>query len=158
VAGPEPYKRVAATIKAVARLKSASLLLAGGSAEQEKLGKRLLAERFLRRSFTHQQMPQVYRSSQVFTLASASSEAFGIAYLEALASGLPVVAPDDRLRREILGPHGIYIKDVADIEEYAASLRQALKKTTFCPKEWLKQFSWDVIANQYQKLFQSLCA
>jgi len=156
VAGPEKYKRVEETIKAVAGLKNTSLLLAGGSFQQNKLGKQLLGKRFLNQKFTHQQMPAVYRSADVFTLASDYCEAFAIAYLEALASGLPIVAPDDELRQQILGPHALYVKDITDLNQYSQKFKQALEKKAFRPEKWLKQFSWDNIAQQYKELCLNL--
>lgn len=154
VAGPERYKQVEATIQVVANLKQGSLLLAGGGDRQTKLGQAVLGKRFLRKKFSHQQMPAVYRTADVFTLVSQSTEAFGIVYLEALATGLPVVALDDQLRREILGPHAVYVKDPSNIKDYATKLNQALKLPKQRPDSWLKQYSWDTIASKYQKAFQ----
>lgn len=153
VAGGEKYKQVEETIRAVAQLKFGSLLLVGGSKDQEDLGEKMLPNRFMRKKFSHNQMPSVYRSADVFTLASKDSEAFGICYLEALASGLPVVAPDDQLRREILGKHGIYVKDVTVHKEYAKKLQKAIKQPKYRPINWLNSYNWDSISNRYLKLF-----
>jgi len=101
-------------------------------------------------------MPTVYRSVNVFTLASDYCEAFGIAYLEALASGLPIVAPDDQLRQEILGHYALYVRNVADSNQYSQKLKQALEKESIRPEKWLQKFSWDNIAKQYQELCLNL--
>lgn len=156
VAGGERYKRVEETIKAVALLKQGGLLLAGGSQKQEKFGKKILGNRFLRRIFVYEQMPLVYRTADVFTLASESTEAFGIAYLEALACGLPAVAPDDELRREILGEYGIYVRNVTDAPAYAHALKTALKKEKCYPWQQLNRYNWDNIAEKYYQLFTAL--
>lgn len=139
VAGKDKYKRVEAVKKAVKKLGQGSLLWVGGD-----------------KKFKHKDMPEVYRSADLFTLVSESSEAFGIVYLEALASGLPVVAIDDELRREILGKYGIYVKDPTDINEYEGKLKLGLKKEKKRPEKWLRKFSWDRIAQEYIKLFESL--
>jgi glycosyltransferase involved in cell wall biosynthesis len=154
VAGKDRYKRVEETIKAVGRLEKGSLLLAGGGIEQEAMGKKLLGKRFKRLMVKNEQMPEVYRAADVFTLVSESSEAFGIAYLEALASGLPVVATDDQLRREILGEQGIYVKDPGNSSEYASKLEQALRRKKKRPEGWLKKFDWDRIAEEYIEVFK----
>lgn len=135
VASEDKYKRVEVTKRAVERLDKGSFLWVGG-----------------KRKFKHEQMPAVYRAADVFTLVSDSTEGFGNVYLEALASGLPVVATDDELRREILGDYGIYVKDVWG-EEYVEKLKLALSKKRYQPEQWLKQFSWDKIAEDYISIF-----
>jgi glycosyltransferase involved in cell wall biosynthesis len=159
VAGPNKYKRVEATIKAMTKFKEASLLLVGGSEADERLGVELLEKRFLRLKVSYEELAQVYRSADVFTMVSESSEEFGIVNLEALASGLPVVVTDDKLRREILGEHGIYVKDVWG-QDYTDKLKEALLKVTNLakrqrPEKWLEQFSWKRIADEYLRAFGS---
>ncbi len=158
VAGPNEYKRVELTIRAVSRLKRGSLLLVGGNEEWEKLGTELLGERFKRIQARYEELPEIYRGADVFSLVSESTEEFGIVYLEALVSGLPIVATDDELRREILGQHGIFVKDVWG-KEYPNKLELALKKRKgrTLPEKWLEKFNWDRIAKQYEALFGSLC-
>ena len=153
VSSGERYKRVEETIQAVAQLKNASMLLIGGSKKQERLGYKILGTKFLRKRINYEKIPLVYRTADVFTLVSKSSEAFGVSYLEALACGLPIVAPDDELRHEILGEHGIYIRDVTNKNEYAKQLEKAIKQDKNRPKKWLAQFDWDRVAKQYEKLF-----
>lgn len=153
------YKHHELAIKAVARLRNGSLLVVGEGKERElleRLGKQLLGDRFKIMDFPFREMPMVYRACDLFTLPSWDREAFGISYLEALASGLGVVAPDDASRREIIGEGGLYT-DVYNIEEYCKTIQEALSIN------WLKkarkqseQFSWDKVAREYQKLILSL--
>ncbi len=156
VAGPEKYKNVELTIKAMAKLKSGSLLLAGGGESQRLLGEKLLGKRFLMKKFTHEQMPQVYRSVDIFTLVSEPFEAFGIAYLEALASGLPIVAPLDELREEILGKYALYLDNLNNLTHYTAQLKKAFQQKKSYSEYWLNQFSWDNIADLYQQAFKDV--
>jgi len=65
---------------------------------------------------------------------------------------LPVVGTDDELRREILGHYGIYVQDVWG-KEYTDKLKQALKQPKYRPEAWLRQFSWTVVARQYEAVF-----
>lgn len=156
-----PSKRVEQGIAAVSKLDQGSLLLLGtgpGDKRVDKLGYKLLGkDRFLHLSVSHQDMPLYYRSADLFTLCSASSEAFGIVYLEALASGLPCVATDDASRREIVGEAGVFVKKPDNEKEYSQVISQALKK------KWgqasLKQaqkFSWDKVSGKYLSLFKTL--
>lgn len=157
VAGPEPYKRVTLTIDAVALVNNASLLLVGGDEQIAAYGKETLGKRFERLVVPHSKMPAFYRSADVFTLVSEDTEAFGTSMIEAAACGLPVVVPDDRLRRDIMGDFGMYVRHPENADEYARILRKALlvKKTTY-PQEWLSHYNWDVIAEKYERVFCSI--
>lgn len=158
-----PYKRVGQGIEAVSRLKQGSLLLLGTGPQDkriDKLGYKLLGKsRYQRITIPFSKMPDYYRSVDLFTLCSTSSEAFGIVYLEAMASGLACVATDDESRREIVGNAGVYVKNPDNIDEYSGALKKALsKKWGNTPLLQAKKFSWDIIAGKYQKLFKSLVA
>lgn len=161
VAASTPDKRVEQGIRAVASLKSGSLLLLGAGPLDErinKLGYELLGEkRFFHASVQHQQMPQYYRAADVFTLCSVGSEAFGIVYLEAMASGLPCVVTDDESRREIIGPAGVFVSDPENPEIYSQAIDRALKTDwQNLPAVQAQKFSWDVIANRYETTFDQL--
>lgn len=152
-------KRIKCTIEAVSKISSTSLLVCGtGPEEQEEndLGEALLGKRFRRLKVSHQDMPSIYRCADVFTLCSDHSEAFGIVYLEALATGLPCVVTDDSSRREILGKVGIYVNNPNDSKEYATKLKKAL--LTKSHEKYIKQaekFSWKKVAEQYEKALQN---
>lgn len=156
-----PSKRVEQGIAAVAKLKQGSLLLLGtgpGDKRVDKLGYRLLGKkRYSHLSVSHSDMPTYYRSADLFTLCSASSEAFGIVYLEALASGLPCVATDDASRREIVDEGGVFVKNPDSETEYSQAISQALKKKWGKkPLQQAQKFSWDKVAKQYLSLFKKL--
>lgn len=161
VAASTPAKRVLQTIKAVARLKKASLLLLGQGPLDDQinaLGQQLLGpSRFLHTSVKHTQTPAYYQAADLFTLCSQSSEAFGIVYLEALASNLPVVATKDASRREIVGNAGLFVANPDNPRQYATQLEIALsKKWRDLPRKQAQNFSWDLIAKRYEKVLTSL--
>jgi glycosyltransferase involved in cell wall biosynthesis len=157
VAGPERYKRVETTMRAVAQLHQGSLLLISQSSVYDQRGKQLLGKRFLRKSYPHDRLAGAYRAGDVFTLVSESTEAFGIAYLEAMACGLPVVATDDQLRREIVGKAGILVGHPEDSTAYAHALEMAVKKEWGdLPRNQAKKFSWDMIAKRYEEEFNKV--
>lgn len=146
-------KRIKSTIYAVANLEKVSLLVVGtGPDEQEEdtLGQKLLGSRYQRIKVKHAEMPNVYRSADVFTLCSDSSEAFGIVYLEALASGLPCVVTDDQSRKEILGGAGIYVSDPENASEYSQKIDEALKiKSSEKFTSQAEKFTWDSVSEKY---------
>lgn len=154
-----PTKRIDLTIKAVAELKNASLLVVGDGDLKEalqRLGNRLLGNRFKILKLPFEKMPEVYRAADVFTIPSESYYSFEIVLAEAMASGLPVVANDDPIRKEIAGDVGILV-DPTKTKEYSLSLRKALKTNWGDkPRRQAEKFDWDKIAIQYEELFNSL--
>jgi len=155
-----PQKRMDLAIRAVAKLPEVSLLMLGGGGELENelklLGNKMLGDRFQIMSVPFVQMPEVYRCANVFTLPSASSESFGNVLVEAMASGLPVVATDDPVRREIVGDAGLFV-DPTDTEGYAVAIKKALDTDWGTkPRSQAEKFSWDEIAKKYNDLFSKL--
>lgn len=155
----EPGKRVLETIKAVARLKDVSLLVVGDGelkGEAERLGKQLLGERFEVMRVSYDDLPKIYRTANVFTIPSKSHYSFEIVLVEAMATNLPVVANNDPIRREIVGDAGIFV-DPENTQEYASALEKALDKDWGDkPRKQAEKFSWDIIAEEYDKLFRQL--
>lgn len=159
VAALVPMKRLDLAIKAVSRLSKGSLLIVGKGEQEEylkQLGDKMLAKRFQILSFAHTQMPQVYKSANLFTFPTSPWESFGIVMLEAMASGLPVVAGDDPIRREIVGDAGLFVNP-ENTQEYAQALEKALTADWGNkPRLQAEKFSWDKSAAQYDNLFRSL--
>ena len=155
-----PYKRIDLLIKAIAKLPGVNFLLIGdGPARTEitKLGASLLPERFFYIPHVkHNKMPIYYGAADIFSLPSKSSEAFGLVYLEAMASNLPVVAPSDDNRKFIIGKAGL-LCNVSDLDDYAGTLTAALK-TDFrdLPRQQAEKFSWDNIASQYEQIIETV--
>lgn len=156
----EWYKHHERSIQAVSQLKEGSLLIVGkGSLESElkELGEKLLGkERFKIINVNFEKIPEVYKKAKVFVLPSWDREAFGIVYVEAMAADLPVVAPDDSVRREIIGKAGIFT-DVTDPSKYAFAISTALKLDwENKPKLQAEKFSWDKIADEYEQLIKKI--
>lgn len=151
------HKHHERTIRAVANLDRGSLLILGKGEEESallSLGKELLGERFSIKSFDYSQMPDLYRSVDLFTLLSWDREAFGIVYLEAMASGLAVVAPLDDSRQEIVGDGGILV-NVEDLSATSQAIKQALEiNWKNKPRAQAEKFAWTRIADIYGQLFE----
>ncbi len=91
-------KRIDELVRAVALAPDVQLVLAGQGAHRARLEELALeegvAERVVFLGFVeHRDLPDVYRCADVFTIAGIA-ELQSIATLEAMASGLPVVAAD----------------------------------------------------------------
>lgn len=161
-----PYKRVNLAIKAVSKLgkglpvgRQGSLLVIGDGPEKknlEKLGKKLLGERrFKILKVPYSEIDKYYRACDVFTLPSEDSEAFGIVYLEAMAAGIPVVAPNDEVRDEVVNGAGVLV-NVENIEEYAEGLKLVLeKKWEDLLYKQAAKFSWDKIVEKYRQMLRT---
>ncbi|BAZ66841.1 MAG: glycosyltransferase [Pelatocladus maniniholoensis HA4357-MV3] len=146
-------KRVELAMQAVSRLSGVSLLVCGDGGDRiyfQSLGERLLGkERFAIRTFPFEQMAEVYRSVDVFTLPSIY-EPFALVYLEAMASGLPVVATDDQIRQYMIGKGGI-LCDVTNLDIYATALKHALSGNwSQLARENATRFSWDAMTLRYR--------
>lgn len=146
------HKRIELAMQAVARLPQASLLVCGDGPDRayfQDLGEQLLSpERFAIRTFPFEQMPTVYRSADAFTLPSID-EPCALSYLEAMASGLPVVTTDDEMRRYTVADGGIVCK-VTDPVIYAAALTEVLNGSWgMRARQNALRFSWDAVASRY---------
>ena len=153
-------KRHDLVIKAVSKLNNINLIVVGGGGDKkseiQELGNNLLRNRFEIIQTTNDNMPEIYNKSDLFTLASRTSESFGIVLVEAMASGLPVIATDDPIRKEIVGDAGLFV-DPTNTDDYAKAIEKALKTNWGDkPRKQAEKFSWDKIVLEYEKLFKEL--
>ena len=152
-------KRIDLAFNAVSKLEQGSLLVVGDGdlrREIQFLGNKLLKNRFKLIKLPYAEMPTVYRAADVFTLPSQSYQSFEVVLTEAMATGLPVVANNDAIRKEIVGDAG-FLVDPTNIDEYAKALKKTLK-TDWGDKPRLqaKKFDWDRIVMKYEELFNTL--
>jgi glycosyltransferase involved in cell wall biosynthesis len=158
-----PNKRVLDGISAVAQLPDVQLVVAGDGQQRravDDLGRQLLGERFRRVSLPRERMPELYRAADVL-LHMAQDEAFGNIYVEALASGLPVVAHDTPATRWILQDQG-HFADTSDKMSVVVALRAALdggrNEGRVAARRALAEarFDWAIVARQYGEFFQDV--
>lgn len=152
------FKRHQLAIKAVSKLENVDLLLLGsGEAEKEfyRLGNELMPGRLQIKAVSHSEIPFYFKSADVFTLPS-KGEPFGIVYIEAMAAGLPCVATDDEIRREIIGDAGI-LCDVENIDEYAEKLKKVMEiNWGDLPYKKAMQYDYSIIGEKYHHLIEKL--
>jgi glycosyltransferase involved in cell wall biosynthesis len=154
-----PSKRVLDGIRAAAPLADAHLVIAGNGEQREgvdALGRHLLGDRYHRLTLPRERMPDLYRAADVL-LHMSQDEPFGNIYIEALATGLPIVAHETPVTRWILEDQG-HLVDTGDPAKVTAALRRAIDQNT--PDQTSarralaeSRFSWETIARQYCDFF-----
>lgn len=105
-----------------------------------------------------ERMPLAYRAADRFALLSRG-EGFGLAYVEALAAGLPVLAHDEEVTRFVTGGNAL-LRDVHDAAAGAHALTLLLAEPVddaACASRHESvraRFSWDMLRPAYVQLLQ----
>lgn len=162
-------KRMDYLIREVASLGAARphLLLVGANSPQTpgilELARGLLgADGFTVRALPREQMAVAYRAADAFALASLR-EGFGLAILEALASGLTCVVHDTPNTSYLCGPHAIRA-DLRSVGALAPCLARACVElpdaaTRRARHTWvLNRFSWATLRGRYAELLRACAA
>ena len=124
----------------------------------QDLAKKLLPDNHIITSVSFDQIGDYYAVADFFVLCSLW-EGFGRVYIEALRAGLPVLAHDYEVSREVLQEEGIYAdfskegnlvkliesisKDEAVLSDQAAQRRRDFVKDTY---------SWSVLRKRYAQM------
>jgi glycosyltransferase involved in cell wall biosynthesis len=151
------YKNIRDVIEA-AKSNGYSLLLIGDGEESEIVAKSLSNFPSDFRWVKHvdpDDMMSYYLASDVFCFVPDQQEAFGNVYIEAMAAGLPIVASDDPIRREIVGNKGIYVEP-HNIESIKLGMQKAAKLGKQKYETELTRFSLPVISKQLGAIFHDL--
>lgn len=153
-------KRLDLLIKAVSRLEKGTLVLVGrGDAQKHlvKLGTKILKNRIIFiDTLSQEDLSNLHRSCDVFSLPS-KNEPFGNVIIEAMASGLPVVATNDKGFEWMLGESGGILVNVTDAQVYAKALKEAYEKDFGKgPEKRAQKFSWQAVSRQYIELMESV--
>ena len=86
---------------------------------------------------SYKEMPKVYENADLFILPSKRTktweEQYGMVLVEAMASGLPIVAYDTGAIREIMDSAGVYIHE-GDIGGLAFAIRHLMADRAFAAK------------------------
>jgi glycosyltransferase involved in cell wall biosynthesis len=160
VSALSPSKRVAMGIEATCQIPGAHLVVAGDGPLREsidELAKRRMPGRFTRLSLTPDQMPALYQSADVF-LHLSTEESFGNVFIEAMATGLPIVGHDSPRLRWIVGDQE-YLTDTDEPARIARSLELALNDPISERQkraENAMRFSWSKIGELYRKFIKEV--
>ncbi|MEX5636234.1 MSMEG_0565 family glycosyltransferase [Parafrankia sp. FMc2] len=183
VGGIEPRKGTADLVEAFARLRPrqpgpVSLVLAGGETlfDYRDYRDQVLAraaglgvEPVILGPVPHEELPALVAAADVFAFPSAK-EGFGLAALEALAAGVPVVARDLPVLREVLA--GAWAAGAVRFAAEPAGFAAALDGYLDAAEPWPDRppdparvaagralahgFSWDVSAARHVSLYRAL--
>ena len=155
-----PSKRVEAGIQAVSQLPDAHLVVAGDGPLRDacnELAAHLMPGRFTRLSLTPDRMPALYQSADVF-LHLSKEESFGNVFVEAMASGLPIVGHDSPRLRWIVGDDEFLLdtEDPAAVARQVALARQVPPSQRPVRAKKATRFSWSKIGESYREFLQEV--
>ena len=145
-------KRVLDGMRAVAPLEGVHFVVAGDGPlrdEVDRLAADILPGRFTRLTTTADRMPALYRSADVF-LHMSLLESFGNVFVEAMASGLPIVGHDTPRLRWIVGERET-LCDTENARATTAALARALEIGQGEADPRAASFAWPAIAARYRE-------
>ncbi len=103
---------------------------------------------------TRERLAELYRGAACL-VQSSRYEGFGLPVLEAMASGVPVVAVPDEALQEVAGDAAIFVQE----DELAEGIRRALPERDRLAWEGLersRQFTWRVAAERTLAVYQEV--
>jgi len=159
-----PSKRIEAGIKAAATVAGLHLVVCGDGPERDKIrtmGQDCMGDRFHLKKLPYDQMPNIYRAADVF-MHFSQDEPFGNIYLEALATGLPIVAHDRDVTRWIVEENAVLV-DSTQTSAIFDGIAQALERrdeAAIAARLDLirRRFTWAAIGQQYYDLLKQIVA
>ncbi|WNS41906.1 glycosyltransferase family 4 protein [Paenibacillus sp. MMS20-IR301] len=168
-----PRKGVPVLIRAMHRLNRqmpARLLIAGGGKPPYIRRLKLLARRLgVRVSFLgsipHEDIHSLYQSADCFICPSQRHESFGLVNVEAMATGLPVIASSNGGIREIItsGQNGYLVKQYRSPVPFARRMLQIGRSPSLAARiglqgrtDALQMFEWQHTAELLENLYLKL--
>ena len=141
------------------------LIIVGDGPEKQKAKDYARKEKLKNVVFTgsvsRKDLPSWYATADIFCSPATHGESFGVVLLEAMASGLPVVAFDNPGYRSLLGKHSqgflVFNKSISALAQALLilakdkELRQKLGKQN---RAFVKQFSWEKVGKEILKFYQ----
>jgi glycosyltransferase involved in cell wall biosynthesis len=108
-------------------------------------------------------LPEYYRVSDAFILPTKEFEGFGLVTLEAMASGIPVLATPVAANKEVVGGFdesllfkSISSEDIADGIDTLLERKDLLELGLKCREHAENNFSWSKYADKMEKIFDEL--
>lgn len=157
-----PSKRIVDGLRAAAQVPDLQVVVCGDGPDREvvrQVGQDCLGDRFHPKKLPYDQMPNIYRAAD-FLLHLSLDEPFGNIYLEALATGLPVVAHDREVTRWIVEDTAVLV-DSLNPGAIVAGIALALARKTDADVQTRldlvqRRFTWQAIGEQYHEFLRSI--
>lgn len=164
----DPLTLVRSISKAVEKNPNLFLIIVGDGELYEEIKKEVIKLNLLRcvkilRQVTNKEVKTLYNVADVFVLPSVG-EAFGMTLLEAMASGVPVIASNSGASSEVIGNAGISFNqgDYTELANKILSLsynEELLRKLSEDGLKRVKEtFSWKDKIKQYLRLYKNTIA
>jgi phosphatidylinositol alpha-mannosyltransferase len=164
----DPQKGFPVALRAFARLagelEDVHLVVVGDGRDRDAVG--LLPEAVRRRvvmlgAVAHEDLPRYHAAAHAFVASATGQESFGIALVEAMAAGLPVVATDIPGYREVVrdGVEGLLVPP-NDPNGLAGALRRVLTDRELAAglsaagRERAAAYAWDVVAPRVEAVYR----
>jgi glycosyltransferase involved in cell wall biosynthesis len=151
-------KNVRDGIEAVAKIPHANLVVAGDGPLRDDLSKlaaALLPGRYRQLTVPAADMPALYRSADAFMHLS-TDESFGNVFVEAMATGLPIVAYDMPRTRWIVGDHAFFADGGEALPEAIDAALDPVQGAATEMRERAQAFGWPALAARYNDFFGEL--
>lgn len=162
----EERKNLMLIVKALRQIENAHLVVVGKETSYTKKVKDFITENKLAervhflKNVAHADLPAIYQQAELFIYPSRF-EGFGIPIIEALHSGLPVIAAKGSCLEEAGGPGSIYV-DPDDDAELAKQIKDILEnsekkaKMMSAGRLYLEKFEDKKIADQLIQLYKNV--
>jgi glycosyltransferase-like protein len=173
VGGIEPRKGTLDLVRAMPQVRAvlpgARLVVAGGEtlfdyrtyrAEFDALVRELDVPVAVLGPVAHDELPALVAAADVFAFPS-TKEGFGLAAMEALAAGVPVVARDLPVLREVFGPAVSYASDVPGLGDAIVDAVQRRRRPGWAAsadagRALARRYSWRSAAEAHVALYERL--
>ena len=151
------YKNVVPIIRALTSTNTSYVLVGDGEQSDQVAGalSQYSGEFRWIKHVEPSELSAYYQSADVFCFVPEPQEAFGRVYLEAMAAGLPVVASDDPVRRDLIGEKGIYVAPHAP-KSILSGIESALSLGKVGYASELRRYSLASVVKKVEKEFHAL--
>lgn len=151
------YKNIAPLARALSTLPLSHVIIGDGEEQnnlQDVLSRRIFDFQWIKQ-VTPEELMAYYEASDVFCFTPDHREAFGNVYIEAMAAGLPIVATNDPIRREIIGNNGYFVNP-NDPESIRSAVIKAAEGGRVDYSALLKRYNIKVVSSMLENALNEL--